>query len=388
MLPLFLKRSSRFLHVALITGAALLLAACGTDLPQTTFSTQGSNAREILWLYNIFFYVAVAVFVIVEGLLIFSIIRYRRRKEDGIPLQIHGNQPIEIIWTIIPAIIVLVVATLTFRTQSILVARPADPLQVTVVGHQWWWEFRYPEFGVVTANELHLPADREVEFTLQSADVIHSFWFPRLSGKTDVIPGHNNRMSFRADNTTEPILIRGQCAEFCGGTHAQMGMFAVVEPQASFDAWIRSQQADAIVPAGVNQAAAATTPEPAVTVAPIATTEEASPVPIPDVTGDTPAVGGPVVQGYGLFKTKGCTGCHAIAGYPGAEANIGPDLTHVGSRRHIVAGWLENTPDNMRRWLRNPNEVKPDNIMGQAIKEGTLTAEEIDSLTAYLESLK
>jgi cytochrome c oxidase subunit 2 len=111
-------------------------------------------------------------------------------------------------------------------------------------------------------------------------------------------------------------------------------------------------------------------------------------VPIPDVTGDTPAVGGPVVQGYGLFKTKGCTGCHAIAGYPGAEANIGPDLTHVGSRQHIVAGWLENTPDNMRRWLRNPNEVKPDNIMGQAIKEGTLTAEEIDALTAYLESLK
>ncbi|HZG65190.1 MAG TPA: cytochrome c oxidase subunit II, partial [Herpetosiphonaceae bacterium] len=205
MLP-FLKRSSRFLHAALIIGAALLLAACGTDLPQTTFSTQGSNAREILWLYDIFFYVAVAVFVIVEGLLIFSIIRYRRRKEDGIPLQIHGNQPIEIIWTIIPAIIVLVVATLTFRTQSILVARPADPLQVTVVGHQWWWEFRYPEFGVVTANELHLPADREVEFTLQSADVIHSFWFPRLSGKTDAIPGHSNRMSFKADNVTESVF--------------------------------------------------------------------------------------------------------------------------------------------------------------------------------------
>ena len=388
MLP-FLKRSSRFLHLALISGAAMLLAACGTDLPQTTFSTQGSNAREILWLYDIFFYVAVAVFIIVEGLLIFSIIRYRRRKEDGIPLQIHGNQPIEIIWTIIPAIIVLVVATLTFRTQSILVARPADPLQVTVVGHQWWWEFRYPEFGVVTANELHIPADREVEFTLQSADVIHSFWFPRLSGKTDAIPGHSNRMSFKADNVTESVFVRGQCAEFCGGTHAQMGMFAVVEPQASFDAWIQSQQADAIVPAGVDQAAAAATPEPAVTVAPIATTEEATAVPIPDVTGDTNAAqGGPVAQGYGLFKTKGCTGCHAIGGYPGAEANIGPDLTHVGSRRHIVAGWLENTPDNMRRWLRNPNEVKPDNIMGQAIKEGTLTAEEIDALTAYLESLK
>src|SRR5687767_622503 len=180
MLP-FLKRSSRVLVAALAVGATLLLAACGTEQPQTTFTAQASNAREILNLYNIVFYVAVGVFVIVEGILLFSIIRYRRRKEDGIPLQIHGNQPIEIVWTIIPAIIVLVVATLTFRTQSILVARPADPLQVTVVGHQWWWEFRYPEFDVVTANELHIPADREVEFTLESADVIHSFWLPRLS---------------------------------------------------------------------------------------------------------------------------------------------------------------------------------------------------------------
>jgi cytochrome c oxidase subunit 2 len=194
-------------------------------------------------------------------------------------------------------------------------------------------------------------------------------------------------MSFTADSTTEPILIRGQCAEFCGGTHAQMGMYAVVEPQASFDAWVQQQQAEAIVPAGVNQAAV--TPEVEVTVEPIATTEEATPVPIPDVTGDAPpTAGGPAAVGYGLFQSKGCIGCHAIAGYPGAAGTLGPDLTHVGSRKHIVAGWLENTPDNMRRWLRNPNEVKPDNIMGQAIKEGTLTQEEIDALTTYLESLK
>lgn len=385
MLP-FLKRSSRFLIAALAVSATLLLAACGTEQPQTTFSTQGSNAREILTLYNIVFYVAVGVFIIVEGVLIFSIIRYRRRKEDGIPLQIHGNQPIEIVWTIIPAIIVLAIATMTFRTQSILVAKPVNALHVTVVGHQWWWEFRYPEFGIVTANELHIPAGREVEFSLQSADVIHSFWFPRLSGKTDAIPGHTNRISFVADATNEPLVVRGQCAEFCGGTHAQMGMHAVVEPQASFDAWVQQQQTEAIVPDGITQAAAA--PDVAGTVEPIATTEAATPIPIPDVSGNSPAAGGPAAVGYGLFQSKGCIGCHAITGYPGAAGIIGPNLTHVASRQHIVAGWLENTPDNMKRWLRDPNEVKPDNIMGQAIKKDTLTPQEIDALTAYLESLK
>jgi cytochrome c oxidase subunit 2 len=385
MLP-FLKRSSRFLFAASAVGFTLLLAACGTEQPQTTFTAQGDNAREILNLYNIIFYIAVGVFVIVEGLLIFSIIRYRRRKEDGIPLQIHGNQPIEIVWTIIPAIIVLAIATMTFQTQSILVAKPADALQITVVGHQWWWEFRYPELGIVTANELHIPAGREVEFSLESVDVIHSFWFPRLSGKTDAIPGHTNRISFTADETSEPLLIRGQCAEFCGGTHAQMGMFAVVEPQAAFDAWVQQQQAEAIVPEGVTQPAA--TPDVEVTVEPIATTEEATPIPVPDVTGAAPTAGGPAAVGYGLFQSKGCIGCHAIKGYPGAASVIGPDLTHVGSRSHIVAGWLENTPENMKRWLRDPNEVKPDNIMGQVIKAGTLTEQEIDSLAAYLESLK
>lgn len=386
MLP-FLKRSSRLLIVALVGVSAMLLAACGsgTEQPQTTFTAQASNAREILNLYNIVFYVAIGVFVIVEGVLIFSMIRYRRRKEDGIPLQIHGNQPIEIVWTIIPAVIVLAIATLTFRTQAVLVAKPENALQVTVIGHQWWWEFRYPELGIVTANELHIPSGQPVEFSLQSADVIHSFWFPRLAGKTDAIPGHTNMMSFTADETTTPISIRGQCAEFCGGTHAQMGMYAVVEPQASFDAWVQQQRAEAIVPQGITQVPP---PDLAVTVEPVATTEAATPVPIPDVTGANPTAGGPAAVGYGLFQSKGCVGCHAIGGYPGAASLIGPNLTHVGSRQHIVAGWLENTPDNMKRWLRDPNEVKPDNIMGQAIKAGTLTEQEIDALTTYLESLK
>ncbi len=383
----FRKGLSRFLGLAPALLFVLLLAACGTEQPQTTFSTQGNSAREILSLYNIIFYVAIGVFVVVEGILIYSAFRYRRHPDDGIPLQIHGNQPIEIIWTIIPAIIILFIATMTFRTQSILVAETTDPLRVTVVGHQWWWEFQYPDQGVVTANELHIPANRDIEFTLQSADVIHSFWFPRLSGKTDAIPGHSNRLTFRADEITDRTLIRGQCAEFCGGTHAQMGMFAVVEPAAAFEQWIEQQRAEAALPAGVTQTVEATAQ---VEASPIATTEEATPLPEVDVTQPTPAVQPASLEGrgYELFRTKACIGCHAIAGYPEAQGNTGPNLTHVNSREHIVAGWLENTPDNMRRWLRDPNAIKPDNIMGTAIKAGTLTEDEIEALTAYMESLK
>jgi cytochrome c oxidase subunit II len=387
MLP-FRRGSMRFFGLVLVLISTLVLSACGTEHAQTTLSPQGDSAREILSLFNIFFYVAIGVFVVVEGLLIYSAFRYRRRPDDGIPLQIHGNQPIEIIWTIVPAVIVLFLATMTFRTQSLLVAAPQEePLRVTVVGHQWWWEFRYPDLGVVTANELHLPGNRHIEFTLESADVIHSFWFPRLSGKTDAIPGHANRMAFRTDDVTEPMLIRGQCAEFCGGTHAQMGMFAVVQPPGAFEEWVARQQADAVVPEGVTQTEEATPP---IDMTPIATTEEATPIPEVDVTQPTP-VAQPAsleARGYELFRTKACVGCHAIAGYPEARGLTGPDLTHVGSRQHIVAGWLENTPENMARWLRDPNEVKPDNIMGQAIRAGTLTEDEIEALTAYLESLE
>ncbi len=374
MLP-FRKHFFRFAGPLAIALTLLVLTACGAyDAPQTTLDPRGSSSRIILDLYKVIGVMAAIVFVVVEGLLIYSVVRYRRRPDDGIPLQIHGNQPIEIVWTIIPAVIVLFLATMTFRTQSILVQPSQNPVHVTVVGHQWWWEFKYPDYQVVTANELHIPGNRDVEFTLESADVIHSFWIPRLSGKTDVIPGHINTMSFKAQDTSQPLLIRGECAEFCGGTHAQMGMFAVVEPQAQFDAWVKQQQAKASPPAGVT---------PASEVQPGATAATAAPAPATE-----PQAASPEARGYALFKAKGCVGCHAIAGYPEAKGRIGPNLTHVASRQSIVAGWLHNTPENLQRWLRDPNAVKPDNIMGSAIKAGTLKPDEIDALSAYLQSLK
>lgn len=405
------KRFRRYVNlVSIVVASSLLLAACGmTDAPQTTFVPQGNGADLIYQLFKPVFWLAVAVFVVVEGVLIWSVIRYRRRPDDGIPLQIHGNTPIEIAWTILPAIIVVGIATLTFRTQSELVAAAENPIRVTVRGNQWWWEFEYPDYGFVTANELHLPANRNVEFRLESKDVIHSFWIPRLSGKTDVVPGQVNILSFKTYDPSN-VQIRGQCAEFCGGTHAMMGMWAVVESQSNFDAWVAQQQQQAPVPAGVQQAAASGPGAVAATVeAQVNATDEAGAVgtavgnEIDAATAATVQAAVPTTnpadannaqpvsleaQGYQLFAQKGCVGCHAINGYPGAVSRVGPNLTHVGSRKTIVAGWLENTPDNMRRWLRNPDEVKPGNVMASVVKLGYLKDNEIEALTAYLESLK
>jgi cytochrome c oxidase subunit 2 len=367
------KRYFRLFSLLVVLAMPFLAGCAATEGLQTTFQPQGDSAKLIVDLYKVFAVAAVLVFVVVEGILVYSVFRYRRKPEDGIPLQIHGNKPIEIAWTIIPAIIVLFLATMTFRTQALL-AQPVDDnaLKVTVIGHQWWWEFRYPELGIVTANELHLPANRDIQFSLQSADVIHSFWIPRLGGKTDAVPGHTNILTFRAQDTREPLLIRGECAEFCGGTHAQMAMWAVVEPQAQFDAWARGQKGQAAPPAGITQAPEATA----------GATAAATAAPV------VPAGASPAARGYAIFNSRGCIACHAIEGRPDAKAQVGPNLTHVGSRRHIVAGWLPNTAENMQRWLRDPNEVKPDNIMGSAVKRGTLNEDEIAALTAYLESLK
>lgn len=404
-MPFLYKRSFRSLSIVVI--AALLLVSCGTgedplgiNTPLSTFATDGYESSQIYSLFQPIFWMAIGVFVIVEGLLIWSIIRFRRRPTDGIPVQLHGNLPIELAWTIAPAILVLVIAVLTFRTQAVLDRAPENPLTVTVVGHQWWWEFQYPEGNVITANELHIPANRDVVLNLRSADVIHSFWAPRLSGKTDVIPGHENKLLIRP-LSEQQVIVRGHCAEFCGGTHAMMAFHVVVQPQAEFDSWLAQQATAAATPAGIQQAAASP-PATGATVAATVTGEAATGDEVAATTAATVAATANAAetttpqaqptsleaQGYQLFASKGCVGCHAINGYPGAVSRVGPDLTHIGSRQHIVAGWLENTPENMRRWLHNPNEVKPDNVMGTAIKLGTLQDQEIEALTAYLESLK
>ncbi len=401
-MPSLRKRS--YLVLCSIVISTLLLAACGIEeLPQSTFSKQGYESEQILELFWPIFWMALAVFVVVNGVLLASIVRYRRRPNDGIPVQLHGNTRIELAWTIAPALIVVVIAVLTFRTQGVLERNPENPLNVTVTGHQWWWEFEYPEYNFVTANELMLPLNRDVLFTLRSADVIHSFHFPRLSGTTDAIPGHDNKVVIRPQEVIRE-LVRGHCKEFCGGTHAMMAMHVGVLPPEEFETWAELQQSPAAVPAGISQADASVPPAVGATVEAtieaVATEEQATGDEVAATTvatvfatanaatTATPTASSPEALGYQLFQTKGCVGCHAIQGYPGAVSRVGPDLTHVASRANIVAGWLPNTDENMRRWLRDPNDVKPENVMGAVIKRGTLKDNEVEALTAYLRTLE
>ncbi|GAC1643750.1 MAG: hypothetical protein NVS4B8_14000 [Herpetosiphon sp.] len=393
------RRSFRSLTFPiLVAGASLVLAGCGFDSPRSTMSSAATESAQSYSLFQGLFWLAMVVFVVVEGALLFIVYRFRRRPGQGIPVQLHGNQTIELAWTIAPAVIVAIIAIFTFRTQALLSREARDPIKVTVIGHQWWWEFQYPDYKFTTANEVHIPAGRDVLFSLRSADVIHSFHLPRLVDTTDLIPGRENRVLVHANSDTRG-LIAGQCQEFCGGTHAMMTMHAVVEDQATFDTWIQQQQTVAGVPAGITQAASKTTTaaesstsqpplgvpsaspkQGATTAATVAATANAAPA--------AALAGSPEAKGYQLFSAKGCIGCHAIGGYPNAVAKIGPNLTHVGGRSHIVSGWLDNTSANMQTWLRDPNAVKPENVMGKAIKRGTLNEDDINALTAYLESLK
>ena len=319
--------------------AVLALAACGVT-PQTTLEPTTEAARTARDLLMFVFWAMVVTFVLVEGALLYCLIRFRRRRGDGIPAQTHGNTPLEIGWTIAPTILVVVIVVLTVPAifSNARAAGP-DALKVRAIGHQWWFEFQYPDLGVTTANELHLPVNREVEIQLESNDVLHSFWVPSLRGKLDMVPGRENKFTIKPEVTgTFP----GQCAEFCGTAHALMKFHVVVETQAEFNAWLQNERTDHVPPAS-------------------------------DLAR----------EGEANLTLGGCVACHTIRGTD-LEGKLGPDLTHMGSRKYIAAGILENTPENMRLWLSDPQGVKPGNTM--VIPE--LTTEQLDSLVAYLQGLK
>lgn len=340
------QRLAKWATLALLLTSSLLLSGCaswfgmGYNL-QTTISPRSDFARDIQGLYELIFWMSVAVFVVVEAALVWAVIRYRHRTQDPIPAQVHGNTRLEVAWTIAPAVVLFVITYPTIATifKWDLTQRPAgDVIEITVIGHQWWWEVRYPSANVVSANEVHIPVGRTVSLALESADVIHSFSIPRLVGKKDVVPNRTNYVYFTAD---EPGEYYGQCFEFCGIQHANMKFRTVVHSSEEFDAWLSSQQA---VPAPAD---------------------------------------GKAQEGAQLFARGACVGCHTIQGTP-AQAKIGPDLTHVGSRLTIGAGMLDNTPENLARWLRDPQEVKPGNQMPNL----RLKESEVEALVAYLRNLK
>ncbi|HEV2122409.1 MAG TPA: cytochrome c oxidase subunit II [Chloroflexota bacterium] len=343
------RRAPVVRNVLLFLTLVVALAGCTTNNPQTTLEPRGLNA---LYIYDLFvwwmFWPAVLVFVVVEALLIYAIWRYRARPGGPAPAQFHGNTRLEITWTIVPALILVVILYGTFRTQAVLAQPPPsqNALNVRVIGHQWWWEFEYTDLGVSTANELHVPVGVPVVLQLESADVIHSFWVPMLGGKKDNIPGRQNNWWIQADN---PGVYSAQCAEFCGVQHALMRFLVVAESGNEFDAWVRGQRSIPLL-----------------------------------APGGTGAQGASLVtQGAQLFASGACITCHTVRGTP-AQGKVGPDLTHFGSRKSIAANTLPNTPENLAIWLKNPQAVKPGNLMPNL----NLTDEQIAALVAYLESLK
>ncbi len=356
--------------LAFLVLSSLLLAACDNNTPNmlNPVGPVASQERDLFWFI---FAVAAIVFVFVEGWLIVNIVRYRERPNMPQPRQIHGNNTVEIIWTVGPSLFLFFVLVLTIRTMFGLAEPPGSHLEVRAVGHQWWWEFDYPNQHIVTADSLYVPVGTVVQVDLHSDNVIHSFWVPRVTGKTDVIPGHNNIMWFRVD---QPGTYRGECAEYCGTQHAHMDFDVVAVSPGAFTVWLSQQQASAATP----------------------TTTLAQ-------------------QGLALFKgSGGCAGCHGIVGVnlksfddPLGQSLVGPNLTHFGSR-HLIAGGILATSDPTKydwindpacqivngqlanknacalyQWLSDPQGIKP----GSDMHIPSLSDQQIMQLIAYLQTL-
>ncbi len=327
-----------------LVSAAPALAQEGTPPQPDVLNPVGTAGDTIANLFNIVLIMATVVFVVVEGLIVFSAIRFRRAaRASSEPTQVHGNTRLEIAWTIAPALIVVTLFVLAIQGLQALDTPPAqaagNPLTIRVIGHQFWWEYQYPDYHITTATDLVIPVGAVVNLEISSGDVIHSFWIPQLNGKTDAFPNHVNKTWIQA-NTTGAFY--GQCAELCGASHANMRVVVIVKAPEEFDQWVKGQQA-----------------APAQPTDPLA------------------------LQGQLVFLSGACVGCHTIEG-TAAQGKVGPNLTHVGSRSSIAGGSLTNTEGNLKRWLANSPGIKPGSVMPNL----NLGAQEVDALTAYMQSLK
>lgn len=303
------------------------------------FNPATSQAHAITHLFIITLAIAVVILALVTGLVLYVIVRYRARPEAGEPYQEFGQPKLEMVWTIAPALILIFLFGYAFHTMR--EADPKDPPDtpdLTLVGHQWWWEARYKS-GVIAANEIHLPAGTRLLARLESADVIHDWWVPQLGRKMDMTPGHPTTMWLQAG---KPGVYLGACAEYCGAGHAWMRIRVDVQTPTDFAAWQQQQLRSAVAPAG-----------------------------------------GEAAQGAKLFKQETCVNCHAIAGAH-AKGRIGPDLTHIGSRQTLAAGVMPNTPQNLQNWLANPQAFKP----GSYMPDFHLSTPDAHALAVYLETLK
>lgn len=312
------------------------------------FAPAGTPAHSVFSLSMLVLSITSGIFLVVGGLLLYALLRYRHRPNDvnaaQEPAQIYGSNQIELSWTVIP---ILIVVMLFLATARVILAtedapKPTSALDVTVIGHQFWWEYRYPKLGIVTANELHIPVSDPMHptptyLTMSSADTDHSFWVPRLAGKTDLIPNQVNTMWIDPNN---PGLYLGQCAQYCGVQHAKMLIRIYADSPADFAAWVAHQQELAVE----NPSAA---------------------------------------EGREIFQHNACISCHAVAGTV-ATGRFGPDLTHIASRDTIASGSVPNTAANLRAFVDNPASFKP----GALMPPMHLNDHDLNAVTAYLMSLK
>lgn len=323
-------------RIAGILAGLVGIWTCGCQSDQSTLHPAGPAAERIAWLWWLMCIAFTAVFILVIVLLVVGIFRTAKDEQAGPPLGRNGFVVAGGI--ILPTVVVIPLLFLSLEASSAL-HTPEDAITIRVVGHQWWWEVGYPDHNILTANELHIPAGQPVRLELFSADVIHSFWVPRLNGKRDMIPGISNEFWIQAD---KPGVYRGQCAEYCGTQHARMAFVVVALPPDEFAAWLRAQK----------QA---------------------------DTTPDTPEG----QRGLAVFLKAGCAKCHTIRG-TAAEGRLGPDLTHLGSRNTIGAGTLPNTRGHLAGWVADPQPLKP----GIFMPASYLSSDELDALVTYLGSLK
>jgi cytochrome c oxidase subunit 2 len=389
--------------------AVATLSACGEEYLQSTISPVTDYGEVTHNLYVQVFWWTMVILVVVWALMAYILIRFRERPGQEKPRQIHGHMGLEIAWTIAPAIIVVAIVIPTIKG-VFQVQRPPDEeaLVVEVIGKRYWWSFHYPELGVTTANELHLPVGRPVSLRLESGDVIHSFWVPQLGGKRDVNPvvavpeGEEPKRNWMHFTIKEEGVFWGQCAEFCGEAHSLMGIRVVAQSEEDFQAWVEEWKTPAPTANAPDTAAAESAPDAASsggateasTAQGAASPGESGPAAAAQVTDEDPLV----ARGRQVFfRESYCVLCHAIEG-TAAPGVIGPNLTRIGSRTTIGAGMLENTQENLELWIRDPRSVKPGVQMpgaqydvtyeGQTFPPTNLNDEQIRALAAWLSSMR
>jgi len=366
----------------LLVGFAPIAGAGWFSGPQSTFDTKGPVAESQLGVFYVTLWVTMVIFVIVGAVLAYATLKFKARSAEDEkaepPPQGHGNPLVELSLIVASVLALVIIAVPTLKAIWYVYDVPEDQqdiaYEVNAIGYQWWFKFEYPtematgpfgEAPLVTANELVIPAGRPVRVNLRTVDVIHSFWVPKLAGKVDMIPNRGNHLWMQAD---EPGYFWGQCAEYCGESHAVMRFRVIALAQEDFDAWLENQKqlARTVEAAPEDQIIAATGDYPEFRVNQPGHSDEFDADPLGNweawqeiSTDEDPAL---IAAGRRYFAENRCAGCHMVRGHEGVGM-IGPDLTRIGARTTIAAGLLENTPENLYRWITEPQNVKPGNYM-------------------------